>query len=383
MTLILPKQVGTLDRTILSLQICKDYKELHNSPIPNIEFKEEIVNRIDEFDSDTNEPLIIKQSEIARYFGLIDNFNWQRQKQITPIGEYFLQNVDSKEVLSEIILEVLEKNEITFGRNSQAVETSDSDIEPPKLILQSILILGYCVKNEIAYILNQTHVKDIYYEDVLDTIKLSREDSDWSDLSQRDFKELYIDQEYHNKFYDLKFINFFVQIGLLEVIDDKYVLSSFAKTNFAERIYNLSIYNTFTYRKTSEQSIVLKSSIKLRKYKKSILSKDPTLFGSKKPNKVVKANTSGYERDPKVVLWVLETANGNCENCESPAPFFDKDGYPYLEVHHVKYLSQGGSDSTTNSVALCPNCHRRVHFSSDGKDVTNSLYEKVVRLIKE
>jgi len=54
-------------------------------------------------------------------------------------------------------------------------------------------------------------------------------------------------------------------------------------------------------------------------------------------------------------------AEGICELCENKAPFFDKYGNPFLETHHVEYLSKGGKDSIENVVALCPNCHRRIH----------------------
>jgi 5-methylcytosine-specific restriction protein A len=30
-------------------------------------------------------------------------------------------------------------------------------------------------------------------------------------------------------------------------------------------------------------------------------------------------------------------------------------------MHHVTPLSGGGEDTTGNTVALCPNCHRKMH----------------------
>ena len=75
-------------------------------------------------------------------------------------------------------------------------------------------------------------------------------------------------------------------------------------------------------------------------------------------------------------------AKGICEGCAKPAPF-EKDGRPFLEVHHVKHLAQEGSDRPSNAVALCPNCHRRCHHSSDRDEFTAQLYEKVGRLEEE
>jgi 5-methylcytosine-specific restriction enzyme A len=46
-----------------------------------------------------------------------------------------------------------------------------------------------------------------------------------------------------------------------------------------------------------------------------------------------------------------------------------KDGEPFLEIHHIKWLSNGGDDSIDNTVALCPNCHRKMHALNLQKDI--------------
>jgi 5-methylcytosine-specific restriction enzyme A len=70
-----------------------------------------------------------------------------------------------------------------------------------------------------------------------------------------------------------------------------------------------------------------------------------------------------FQRNPDVVAEVLRRAGGHCEDCGSPAPFIrTSDGTPYLEVHHIIFLADGGEDTVPNAQALCPNCHRRKHF---------------------
>lgn len=76
-----------------------------------------------------------------------------------------------------------------------------------------------------------------------------------------------------------------------------------------------------------------------------------------------------YTRDPDVVVYALSRAGGTCELCLQPAPFADRDGLPFLEVHHVEHLARGGADAIDNVVALCPNCHRRVHVLERSADV--------------
>ncbi|MCM5570061.1 HNH endonuclease [Burkholderiaceae bacterium FT117] len=75
-----------------------------------------------------------------------------------------------------------------------------------------------------------------------------------------------------------------------------------------------------------------------------------------------------YERNPYVSEFAKRRANGYCELCSEPAPFSNARGEPYLETHHIVWLALGGEDSTENTVALCPNCHRRMHVLDEDAD---------------
>lgn len=59
-------------------------------------------------------------------------------------------------------------------------------------------------------------------------------------------------------------------------------------------------------------------------------------------------------------------SNGACELCDAPAPFVCDSGLPFLEVHHLFRLADGGPDEPSNVAAICPNCHRAVHLACDG-----------------
>lgn len=98
---------------------------------------------------------------------------------------------------------------------------------------------------------------------------------------------------------------------------------------------------------------------------------------------MVSTITTSYVREPAVKAWLLQAAKGQCEGCDSPAPFIGNDGLPYLEVHHVMLLASHGSDTTTNAVALCPNRHRRCHSSIGRDNFKLQLYQKIPRLIVE
>ena len=79
--------------------------------------------------------------------------------------------------------------------------------------------------------------------------------------------------------------------------------------------------------------------------------------------------SSVFARNAEVVKETKKRAKGICQLCGQPAPFIDKNGSPYLEVHHVVWLSRGGEDSTANTLALCPNCHKRVHILDRDEDI--------------
>lgn len=104
--------------------------------------------------------------------------------------------------------------------------------------------------------------------------------------------------------------------------------------------------------------------------------------GNISPERSVVAATTSVKRDPAVVAWIQNNANGKCELCMQTAPFLTKGNRPYLEVHHVITLANGGPDTVYNTVALCPNCHRAMHFSNDQAVLIDRIYAQVVRLVR-
>lgn len=89
--------------------------------------------------------------------------------------------------------------------------------------------------------------------------------------------------------------------------------------------------------------------------------------------------TSRISRDKIIREYALQRANGYCEYCGSKAPFVTKKLRPYLEVHHIYRLSDGGPDDPKWVIALCPNCHRRAHY---GKDA-DKIKEEMAKIILE
>lgn len=113
-----------------------------------------------------------------------------------------------------------------------------------------------------------------------------------------------------------------------------------------------------------------------------MLGKQPV--GQKEPKRVVASiEQYQYVRDAAVVAYVLNAAGGICDCCRKPAPFAKSNGAPYLEVHHVKPLALGGSDTIMNAVAICPNCHRELHHGRNSEALAKLIYLQNGRLVRE
>ncbi|WP_262967273.1 HNH endonuclease [Methylobacter psychrophilus] len=111
----------------------------------------------------------------------------------------------------------------------------------------------------------------------------------------------------------------------------------------------------------------------------SKLSPEELLRKAKQARKIPgsrQATVKQYQRNEYVAEEAKRRANGICQLCLLPAPFTNKNKKPYLEVHHIVWLARVGNDSLENTVALCPNCHRKMHVLDDDTDkkALTSLY---------
>jgi 5-methylcytosine-specific restriction enzyme A len=104
--------------------------------------------------------------------------------------------------------------------------------------------------------------------------------------------------------------------------------------------------------------------------------------GIKNPDKK-KQEVIVFARDPKVKAFVLQRANGFCELCKRQGPFQTKSGNLFLEVHHLLSMALGGEDTIYNTVAICPNCHRELHYGSEAENKKNILIEYLTEIYKQ
>ena len=93
-----------------------------------------------------------------------------------------------------------------------------------------------------------------------------------------------------------------------------------------------------------------------------------------------------YQRNPLYSAYALKKANYLCELDNSHKTFKRENSRNYVEGHHVIPMHaqedfEYSIDVPENIVALCPNCHRKVHSANEvtKKDIVNKLF----KIIKE
>ena len=90
--------------------------------------------------------------------------------------------------------------------------------------------------------------------------------------------------------------------------------------------------------------------------------------GSEVPSREThQAFVTYIQRSAIIRDYALARAAGNCERCAQAAPFRTATGAPFLEVHHIHRLTDGGPDLPDAVIALCPNCHREAHHGQESE----------------
>ena len=86
-----------------------------------------------------------------------------------------------------------------------------------------------------------------------------------------------------------------------------------------------------------------------------------------------------YVRDSGWARQAKQTFGTDCLICNCSNRFNKSDGQPYIEVHHIIPLCDGGEDGVWNLSVLCAHHHRMAHFADDDskKDIREFLLEEV------
>lgn len=117
-----------------------------------------------------------KKAQVPAYFGFLESNVSSggriTERRITTSGKEMYEAIlaGDDDTKRRLLMEALEK--MVFGRNNAGSPSSNSDIEPPVLLVKCILDTGYCTSAEYAYLvwaLNDACKK--YYESLDEIIK--------------------------------------------------------------------------------------------------------------------------------------------------------------------------------------------------------------------
>lgn len=386
-SLIIPKQTGQIDVFYASLEIFYESWLNNQEWCENRLFKEQIVLKLPRIESDTvkDNAYLVKQSELVRYFGFA-TYNYQGNSgktRITPEGINFYhayKDVNLNKQRELIVNSILNNS---FGRNNTATESSDSDVDPPKLFLKACLDLEGITRQDLAYLLYVVHDKQIRYEDALAEFRASGED-----------KEIIIPKILSNKYSDVKFTVLLRDFGIIDEIDHKYYLSEFTKNNYLKEINELLIYNT--------NPEIVYSLITRTIHEPDILI-DPdyvdqteivTSFGydvsslkflkenNRQPEKIDEGSNK-YRTNPRIAKTALMLADFYCEiNKHEHNTFISKNGRQFMEAHHLIPMHAQKDfkinlDRIENIICICPNCHSAIHLGADSVrlDYLKKIYD--------
>lgn len=387
----MPKGDGRPMGTELSLKVCYNYKNddgwITNSKFKELvseAFKEAVDNgEIDQVGDKPYEikngrpnkdhPFLLKKSEIARYFGLIE-YLWRKKKKITSLGIKYYESKNNNEKI-KIIFNSLSK--LSFNKGSWGVEKSNSIVEPPRLLLRAIYDLKYLTNKEFAWILFRIADQEKPYNDTIqEIIELRAKQKDTPRIPK--FKDSPI-----NRYNDVKFKVFFEKINIIKIINKDYYLSDVIVENYLPQIRKLNIYNIYST-----------ISNKLEKADRPVyanlvypISDNSTLLKleSAEPRKNKKGK---YSRNSKIAQTVLAANRYKCFIDPTHESFISRTtGHVYMEGHHFIPMEFQNDflpvslDRRSNIVCLCTNCHEKLHKArnEDRLPLLKKIYDHRVK----
>ncbi|MGL5982031.1 MAG: hypothetical protein ACRCZR_01795, partial [Cetobacterium sp.] len=225
MSLIMPKGDGTIDAFNFSLEIYYLYRNSNYGWLDNSTFKNLIRHKLN-LPLNTDHSMLIKKSELVKYFGLVEYDSINKIGRITPRGINYINSSFKLNILLESIISDC------FGEKNIAVPSSNSSIDPPKLLLKSIYDLKFITKLEFGKLLYLTHdLKKTYQNSILLILNERKHNCN-----------IHIPEELKNKYMDPKFLIFLNNVGFLKKDSIEYSFGLFYNESNLKQISNLSIY---------------------------------------------------------------------------------------------------------------------------------------------
>ena len=164
----------------------------------------------------------------------------------------------------------------------------------------------------------------------------------------------------------------YVYAGEVELAGDPYEGNQLDEKKDLRKVYIFPLkVKDFDHAPTISKELIEKKEAAIRKKVRRLpLSELALLAHTAQPVYGTREVTSEIrERNAVISEYAKRLAEGICQLCDQPAPFNNRDNEPFLETHHIIPLAKNGVDNVENVVALCPNCHRKMHVLNLPTDV--------------
>ncbi len=366
--LIITKQSANEDVFFRTLELLYNAHLNNVAYITNEDYKKELINSFDRFNSDSDNSQLVKQSEQVRYFGFADyDFN-KKCLKITKSGKAFFESYLNNDThsMSWLITQAIVHHD--FGRNNTATK-SDSDIDPPKLLVKAILDLGGVSTNEFAILLHLTHDLNYNYKEAINIIK-------------EDVQPQELLKENYNKYRDTKFPKLLCNLGYLHFNEKKYQIEDQIVSNYSDMFYTMSIYNsTVIHKEDTTHNTSTNVDYHILPYALGSYNLDDT--HNRQPYLVKPPENYKYHRDSKLVITSLFLSNYKCSIDETHNTFITEKDTQYMEAHHIIPMMfqkdfNFNIDRLENLICICPLCHKAIHYGCQTVkiELLTLIYEK-------
>lgn len=91
-------------------------------------------------------------------------------------------------------------------------------------------------------------------------------------------------------------------------------------------------------------------------------------------NETYEMRRNAIKRYQKIVNDIKEKRGRKCQLCDYS--FHMDNGNDYCEAHHIKFLSDDGTQKPDNVILLCPNHHRMFHYAYSNIIISDLINNK-------
>jgi hypothetical protein len=384
--LIIPKHSADVQECMHALQV---YYDESGTWVTNNDYKQKIKLLIGD---GKDESAYTKKSQVPAYYGFIEweEFgNVRSSRRITSNGIKFYEAylINDTDTQTDLIINSLET--VKFGRDNYGSCDSDSDIEPPNLKIRAILDLDYITIKEFACLLCLLADNNYSYIQGLNYIRNARKTG--SLIEPIGMKSDYLDPK---SILILERWNILESIGIVGK-SKGYKISETINTNYYNRLIHLAIYNNLAASLASGIKDTIDDSLSIddievlgELYFTDLdnlddLTIDATLKGiinNRKPQKIKTKHGRRYKTDMRIIKAAISECGYKCFNDKSHLLFEKRNGLNYVEGHHIIPMAAQDDfvvnlDRTENVCALCPHCHKAIHYGN--KVVVKQIIKKV------